>query len=239
MNDDMSQFLGVFLDEADEQIGLLERDILCLEQEASPQLLQEIFRAAHTLKGSSRAMGFASMGELTHAMEDVFDKLRQGELTVSSLLINALFAGLDTLKAMKDEIAAKGATTIETMAQTARLRAVLESPLTGAARRASAEEAPGSAPSSGETRQIAIGEENSAPTWDAPEGGEEVPKPQFRTLLTETARMAAQDARGAGCALYGLKVLVTTDCMMKSVRAMIVLQTLEQFGSILATTPAE
>src|SRR5438105_10883928 len=109
MNEDMSQFLSVFLDEATEQLELLERDILQLEQEPSQELLQEIFRAAHTLKGSSRAMGFVAMGELTHAMEDVFDQLRQDALTVNGELINALFTGLDTLKAMKDEIAASGA----------------------------------------------------------------------------------------------------------------------------------
>ena len=58
------------------QIALLEQDILRLENQSSPELLQEIFRAAHTLKGSSRAMGFAALGELTHAMEDVFDEVR-------------------------------------------------------------------------------------------------------------------------------------------------------------------
>src|SRR5689334_5828579 len=126
MNEDMSQFLGVFLDEATEQLEMLERDILKLEQEPSQKLLQEIFRAAHTLKGSSRAMGYTAMGELTHAMEDVFDRMRHEELGVSSELINALFEGLDALKAMKDEIAAQGTSTLDTTRQTERLRAVLQ-----------------------------------------------------------------------------------------------------------------
>src|SRR5690348_17355838 len=105
MSEDMSQFMGVFLDEAVEQLEILEQDILILEQDASAHLLQEIFRAAHTLKGSSRAMGFAAMGELTHAMEDVFDRLRHDTLRVSRELIDSLFDALDSLKAMKEEIA--------------------------------------------------------------------------------------------------------------------------------------
>ena len=95
MNEDMSQYLGLFLDEASEQLERLEQDILRLEQEPSQALLQEIFRAAHTLKGSSRAMGFTAMGELTHAMEDVFDRLRREEIAVHSELIDALFQSLD------------------------------------------------------------------------------------------------------------------------------------------------
>ena len=60
------------------------------------------------------------------AMEDVFDKMRHEELSVSSELIDALFAGLDTLKAMKDEVANGGASMLDTTRQTARLRAVLQ-----------------------------------------------------------------------------------------------------------------
>jgi two-component system chemotaxis sensor kinase CheA len=209
----MSQYLGVFLDEANEQMELLEQDILQLEQEPSQELLQEIFRAAHTLKGSSRAMGFSAMGELTHAMEDVFDKLRRDELTVHGELINALFTGLDTLKAMKDEIAESGASSLDTTEQTARLRAVLSSQTPE------------------ETQSLDVPALSAAPA--------ETPAADFATLLSDTARMAVQDARANGFAVLGMKVKVAADCMMKSVRALMVLQALEQSGSILATTPDE
>jgi two-component system chemotaxis sensor kinase CheA len=124
MNEEMRPFLQVFLQEANEQIELLEQDILKLEQESSPELLQEIFRAAHTLKGAARAMGYQAMGELTHAMEDLFDLLRNRQIEVTPELVDALFQGLDALKAMLGDIADSGTTQQDTSAFTAQLRAV-------------------------------------------------------------------------------------------------------------------
>src|SRR5581483_5240474 len=213
MTEDMSQYLGVFLDEASEQLELLEQDILKLETEPSQELLQEIFRAAHTLKGSSRAMNFVAMGELTHAMEDVFDKLRQNELEVSSALIDALFQGLDTLKAMRDEIAAGGNSRIETTEQTARLRAVLEGNALPAA----------SAP----------------PRGSAPASGSAAAEAAFKIALSDTEAMALREAQAAGCTAFGLKVRIAPDCVMKSVRALMVLQALERVASVLAIYPGE
>jgi two-component system chemotaxis sensor kinase CheA len=98
--------IKVFLDEAEENLQVMEAGILRLEQEAQDQeTLQEIFRAAHTLKGSSATLGHKRMAELTHAMENVLDKLRKGRLFASTPVIDALFACLDVLKAFKEEIA--------------------------------------------------------------------------------------------------------------------------------------
>ena len=97
--------LKVFLAEADEQIELLDSDIITLEKEgANPDLLQEIFRAAHTLKGSSAMVGHQRMAELTHAMESLLDKLRNGELSVNTEIVDALLHSLDALKVLKNEI---------------------------------------------------------------------------------------------------------------------------------------
>lgn len=97
----------VFLDEAEEQLQVMEAGFLALEKDgANPEQLQAIFRAAHTLKGSSATLGHKQMAELTHAMENVLDKLRKGQLSVSSSLVDTLFACLDALSQMKDEIAA-------------------------------------------------------------------------------------------------------------------------------------
>ena len=234
MNDDMSQFLGVFLDEANEQMELLENDILQLEQSPSQELLQRIFRAAHTLKGSSRAMGFTPMGELTHAMEDVFDKLRQNDLTVNSLLIDALFAGLDALKVMKEEIAAAGVTTLDTTEQTAQLRAALD----GSAPPAVAEAAP-------EKRAKPSNVSAPAAVIAPAEAVEPAPIPaetpfaesDFHLTLALEQQNALETALETGLKIYGIRVTVADDCIMKSVRALMTLQALERVGSILATWP--
>ncbi len=109
---DMTEFLDVFLDEGREQLALLEANILAMERgDHSQDILQVIFRAAHTLKGSSRAMGFLAIGDLTHEMENVLDDLRHGTLSVGTPIINALLDCLDALGTLVDSVAAAGTDT--------------------------------------------------------------------------------------------------------------------------------
>lgn len=96
----MSQYLDLFLQEAEEQLELLERELVRLESDPTPERLQAIFRSAHTIKGSSGAMGFAQIAELTHEMESVLDRLRQGELVVDSACADLLLLAIDSLAQM-------------------------------------------------------------------------------------------------------------------------------------------
>ncbi len=121
----MSEYLGVFLDEADEQVETLDQGILRLEGEPENQdLLQEIFRAAHSLKSASAAMGFAHMSHLTHAAEDLLDKFRIGEMRPQTASIDALLAAVDALKTMKDAIRGGGNDALDIDSIAERLRAV-------------------------------------------------------------------------------------------------------------------
>lgn len=98
--------LKLFLEEVEEHFQSLEDNLLKLEKEESfnEDLLQEIFRSSHTLKGSSATIGHKRMAELTHFMENVLDKLRKQQLSVSSHLVDVLFESLDCLRTLKDEI---------------------------------------------------------------------------------------------------------------------------------------
>lgn len=101
--------IGVFIDELEEKIQVINDGLLALERdEGNPDIIQEIFRAAHTVKGSSGIMGYENMASLTHEMENLFDKIRHGEIHVTSNMINVLFEALDTLKALKDEVTGEG-----------------------------------------------------------------------------------------------------------------------------------
>lgn len=103
---DMSQYLGVFLDETEEQLQEMDQAILLLEQDRNNTgLLNKIFRAAHTVKGSSASMGFDEIATLTHDMENVLDKLRRQELEVSREIIDLLLACLDHLRVLKNRVA--------------------------------------------------------------------------------------------------------------------------------------
>ncbi len=98
--------LKIFLEEAEEQLQFLEEGLLRLEQGArEPELIQSIFRAAHTLKGSSATLGFQQMASVTHALENIFDRVRKNQLSVDSAMVNVLLEALDILRGLKEELA--------------------------------------------------------------------------------------------------------------------------------------
>lgn len=98
MQIDLSAFHAAFFDEAHDHLETMEASLLRLESEADDdELLNEIFRAAHSIKGASGTFGFHDIGEFTHVLENLLDHLRQGSLSVSSDLVGALFESLDVL----------------------------------------------------------------------------------------------------------------------------------------------
>lgn len=120
--------LKVFLQEAEEQLQVLDEDIIRLEKEAdNTELVQAIFRAAHTLKGSSGMLGFQKMAEMTHAMEDALDRLRSGTLTVSAELVDELLQSVDALKILKENVTAGDEGDLDIAPLVASLRASADS----------------------------------------------------------------------------------------------------------------
>ena len=106
---DMSQYLDAFLDETDDNVKRLDDLMLALEKNmVDMDVINEIFRAAHTLKGMAGTMGFTNMMGLTHAMEDRLDAARKGTRPLEENDMNMLFKGLDTLQEMADSIRGGG-----------------------------------------------------------------------------------------------------------------------------------
>ncbi|KPU44653.1 chemotaxis protein CheA [Oxobacter pfennigii] len=111
---DTSQYLTLFLEESAENIENLNQSMLELEKEPQNiEIVNEIFRYAHTLKGMSATMGFGNISELTHTMENVLDKLRNGSLKVSTELITILFKCIDHLEKMVDGIRSGGSDSLD------------------------------------------------------------------------------------------------------------------------------
>jgi len=103
---DTSQYLSLFLEESAENIDNLNQSMLELEKDPkNADLINQIFRFAHTLKGMAATMGFTNISELTHSMENVLDKLRSGSLQVSTELITVLFECVDKLESMVGNVA--------------------------------------------------------------------------------------------------------------------------------------
>ena len=96
---EVNQYMGMFLEESREHLQTLNRCLLDLENEPSNlSILDEIFRSAHTIKGMSATMGFTTIAELTHEMENVLDLLRKSQLKADHVIVDILFRCVDTLE---------------------------------------------------------------------------------------------------------------------------------------------
>lgn len=110
---DHSKFLARFVEEAREHCSRISEGLLNLENSpGDAEMLNGLFRSAHTIKGSSRMMKLAGITELAHKMEDVLDAVRGGRIQLSSSVSSSLFRGVDALSAMLERITA-GDTSIE------------------------------------------------------------------------------------------------------------------------------
>ena len=124
---DLSQFLELFLEEAGEHLGTLEANLLRLEQEgADAERLNDIFRSAHSIKGSAGTLGLTGISSFTHVLESVLERLRSGELRASPMLTDLLLRASDVLRAMVAQARSGG----ESPFQMGRVRAELEAVLT-------------------------------------------------------------------------------------------------------------
>ncbi|HJX68319.1 MAG TPA: chemotaxis protein CheA [Candidatus Limnocylindrales bacterium] len=94
----------LFTDESLEQIGQIERGLLELEHGLDPGVVNEVFRAAHTLKGSAAMIGHRRMAELTHAMEDLFGAFRSGTLRDVKPFADVLLTSIDVLRTLVAEV---------------------------------------------------------------------------------------------------------------------------------------
>ena len=102
---DVSQYLEIFIDETKEHLQTLSDQLMILEQEPeNTDTINEIFRAAHSLKGMAGTMGYKRMQRLTHDMENVFQEIRSGNMKVKPELVDVLFRGLDALDAYLNNI---------------------------------------------------------------------------------------------------------------------------------------
>ncbi|OPY58799.1 MAG: Chemotaxis protein CheA [Pelotomaculum sp. PtaU1.Bin035] len=202
--------ISVFLDELEEKIQVLNENILVLEREGENQeALQEIFRAAHTIKGSSAVMGYDKMATLTHEIENLFDQMRKGLLPVSGPLVDTLFLALDTLHVLRDEIIGKDVS-VDIEQVVARLRQC---------------QGPQSAPAAGEAPEAGQGQ------YSPPDGG-------VTGVLEDVDEEVIREAGFRGNQAYWVNVEVDPACQMKSVRAFLVFETIQQVGEVIKCEPS-
>jgi len=213
---DVSQYLEIFIDETKEHLQSLNTSILELEQDpSSMDTVNEIFRAAHSLKGMAGTMGFKRMQALTHDMENVFSEVRNGTFAVTAEIIDVLFQCLDSLDEYLNNIQA---TADEGTNDSESLIKALNGFLKGGKK-----EKP-------KTDASANKEKAAAPVSD---------KDKWRNLsLNDSQIHVMQKAVAQGMNVIGLTVYVQESCILKAARAFLVYKTLEDMGEIIVSVPS-
>ncbi|MBK5093639.1 MAG: Hpt domain-containing protein, partial [Actinobacteria bacterium] len=124
---DISQYKELFITEAQEHLDYLNKFMLELEGDpGNLEVITEIFRSAHTLKGMSATMGYDQLTELAHEMENLLDQLRVGDTSVEPHVIDTLFACLDTIGAMVNAIAEDRQEPFDYRALVSEIRGIVE-----------------------------------------------------------------------------------------------------------------
>lgn len=124
---DLEDFLDFYLLDSREQVETLSAGLLELEKNTDNiPLINELFRSAHSLKGSSGTMGFTPIVELTHAAEDLLERLRQGQIGVTNEIIDILLAVTDRVKAMLEQVEQRIEITEEYSDLTGQLKTLME-----------------------------------------------------------------------------------------------------------------
>ncbi|HWH84490.1 MAG TPA: chemotaxis protein CheW [Burkholderiaceae bacterium] len=122
---DLSQFYQVFFEEAGENLDRMEAQLLAVDLEsADDEVLNSIFRCAHSVKGGAATFGFADVAELTHQMETLLDKLRRHELAPSASMVDVLLQAGDALRAQLARHQGAGGDAVDTADLLASIRAL-------------------------------------------------------------------------------------------------------------------
>jgi len=112
MDDELKEILNEFLVEAQEMIELLDQRFISLESDPNNRgMLDEIFRAMHSMKGSGGFLGFTHLVDVAHRAENILNKLRQGEMAVTPNVINIVLEAVDTVKLLMADIRETGTDT--------------------------------------------------------------------------------------------------------------------------------
>lgn len=211
---DVSQYLEIFLDETTEHLQNLNTQILELEQDSeNMDTINEIFRAAHSLKGMAGTMGYKRMQTLTHDMENVFSEVRNGSIKVKANMIDILFQCLDALEEYTANIREAGDEgTNDNEPLIKMLNDILK-------------EKAGEGSAAGKGEQAKPADESDGRKW-------------LEINLNSTDKMVIGEAQKQGKMVYGATIKVQESCLLKAARAFLVFKAVEELGEIIVSSPS-
>jgi two-component system chemotaxis sensor kinase CheA len=213
------ELLKDFFSEAQMQVDTLEQNVLVLENEGvNKDAVDEIFRAAHTLKGGSATVEMMELSHFTHTVEDVLDAVRSDQLTVSEDVVDTLLSAIDVIKAMLEQ-RMNGAMYQE---DTSEIQGKLEALIPESARGkkgAAAKAAP----------------KPAAPKPAAPPPPPPAPAPP--SSLSEEELNELRESVDGGMPIYRIAVKFDENSLMNTVGGIQVYAALKGYGTVLKTVP--
>ena len=215
---DLSQYLEIFIDETNEHLQNLNEQLLILEKEPENEnTINEIFRAAHSLKGMAGTMGYKRMQRLTHDTENVFSEIRNGKMKVTDGLIDTLFRCLDSLEGYLENIQNSADEGTEENEDIIKL---LNDFITNEGKEGSAQSVTKDQESKADNQEVATGKE------------------KYKELnILDFERNAIEEAAKNDIKAYGITVYVQESCLLKAARAFLVFKALEALGEIIKSSP--
>lgn len=227
---DLSQYLDIFIEESKEHLQVLNEQVLILEREPdNADTINEIFRAAHSLKGMSGTMGYKKMQTLTHHMENVFSEIRNGNMVVTEELVDVIFQGVDNLESSIDNVIETGNEgDIESEDIVKILDKILEEGTKSSSK--SDESLSKSVTKSETTKQKDLDE------YIIEEKLEEEYK--HKELIYEEFEInAIVKAEEKGFNVFGITIYLSESCLLKAARAFMVYKNLERIGEVIKSDP--
>ena len=217
---DVSQYLEIFIDETKEHLQTLSDQLMILETEPdNMETINEIFRAAHSLKGMAGTMGYKRMQRLTHDMENVFQEIRSGNMKVQPELIDVLFRGLDALEGYLANIlesADEGTEDNEEIINT--LNSIADK-------------------AKGGTGEVPVPTPTAAPSDDksvASDGN----KAKYENIrISDYEKATFEKAKEENLNILGMTVYLQDSCILKAARAFLVFKCLEELGEVMKAEP--
>lgn len=214
---DTTEYLGVFLDESREHIESLYEQLLNLEKNPDEkEIIDEIFRSAHTLKGMSATMGFNDLSNLTHKLENVFDAIKQEKVFAEPSMIDVMFEAVDMLNEMVEDIASGGDGAKDVTEIVEHLKGIVHP---------------------GESNAREAKDEKQAASEKEGSKSEVSCSLKWIDSVDEYELTILRESVDQGFFNYEIQVTIHENCLLKGARVFMVFELLEKMGEIVKADP--
>ncbi|MDD3377288.1 MAG: chemotaxis protein CheW [Candidatus Riflebacteria bacterium] len=225
MEIDLSEYMGAYVEGCRENLDTMDKMLLSIEQNpANKEAIQDIFRAAHTLKGMSATMGFEKIAHLTHEMENILDKMRNGSIAVTPEVVDVLFETFDVLRTLINDSIDATDSKVDLSAVSSKLQKLEASP-------SAAKPSQSSAPAPAQPQlEVACEKTASVVSSVKPDLVDEQALSDLAEMdLSDLEITGLEEAAEKGNNIAILTISLIDDCLLKGSRVFMIMRAFEEY----------